>query len=76
MRKHAEMLDQLDMLERRLHEVEGGRWRVTVVDVLCPPCRETLVGIDLERGDALVAPLRARIAALRSAHVEALRRSA
>ena len=76
MRKQAEILDQLDALERRLREAEAGRWRLTMVEVVCPPCRETLVGVDLERGDAMLSPLRTRIAALRSEHAEAMRRSA
>ena len=76
MRKHAEMLDQLDALERRLREAEAGTWRLTTVEVVCPPCRETLVGVDFERGDAVIAALRGRIGALRNAHAEAMRRSA
>jgi hypothetical protein len=76
MRKHAEAMDRLDHLERRLREAEAGSWTVTVVEAVCPPCREALVGVDVQRGDALLAPLRARITALRQEHAEALRRSA
>jgi hypothetical protein len=76
MRKRAEILDQLDTLERRLRDAEAGTWRVTAIEVVCSPCRETLVGVDVERGDAMLAPVRARLEALRNEHAEALRRSA
>ena len=76
MKKRAEILDQLDKLERRLRYAVAGTWRLTAVEVVCGPCRETLVGVDIERGDALLAPLRARVQALRDAHAAALQRPA
>jgi hypothetical protein len=74
MRKRAEILDQLDKLERRLRDAESGTWRLTAVEVVCGPCRETLVGVDIEGGDAMLAPLRARLRALRDALAAALQR--
>lgn len=76
MRSRAETLDQLDHLERRLRDAEAGTWRVTAVEAVCGSCRETLVGLEVERSDALLAPLRARIAALRAEQADAMRRSA
>jgi hypothetical protein len=76
MRKHAEALDRLDRIERRLHEAEDRTWRLTVLEAVCTPCQETFVGVGLERGDATLAALRARIAEVRREHAEAIRRSA
>jgi hypothetical protein len=76
MKERAEILDELDRLERRLREAEAGSWRITTVEAFCASCQATLVGVDVTQGDATLAPLRARIAALREAQAEALRRSA
>jgi hypothetical protein len=76
MKKRAEILDELDRLERRLREAEAGSWRIAAVEALCGSCRATFVGIDVTQGDPTLAPLRARIAALREEQAEALRRSA
>jgi hypothetical protein len=76
MRKRAEILDQLDKLERRLRDAEAGAWRLTAVEAVCGPCRATLVGVEIERGDAVLAPLRARLRALREQHAAALQRPA
>jgi hypothetical protein len=75
MKKQAEILDELDRLERRLREAEAGSWRVTAVESLCGTCRATFVDIDVTQ-DATLTPLRARIAALREEHAAALLRSA
>jgi hypothetical protein len=76
MRKHAEILDQLDKLEQRLRDAEAGTWRFTAIDLVCGSCRETLGGVDIERGDAMAASLRVRLETLRREHAEARRRPA
>jgi hypothetical protein len=76
MKKRAEILDRLDRLERTVREAEAGSWRITAVEALCGSCRATLVGVEVTHGDAMLAALRARIAALREEQAAALRRSA
>jgi hypothetical protein len=76
MRTRAEILDQLDRLERCVHDAEAGIWRVSTVETVCGPCRETLIGVDVAHSDAVAESLRRRAAALRTEMLETLRRSA
>jgi hypothetical protein len=64
MRKAAEVQDQIDRLERRLREAEGGAWTVTAA-VVCSPCREVIVASGVRTESALAQSLRARLEQLR-----------
>ena len=75
MKKAAEMLDQVDRLERRLREAERGSWTVTAA-VVCTSCQAVLVASSSGPQPDLAQGLRARIQELRREHAEGERRSA
>jgi len=75
MKKAAEILDQVDRLERRLREAESGTWVVTAA-VVCTPCQRVLVASSSRPHPDLAQGLRARIQELRRESEEGQRRSA
>jgi hypothetical protein len=64
MRKTAEILDQVDRLERRLREAEAGTWSVTAA-IVCAQCQRVLVASGAGSDPDLAQGLRARIQELR-----------
>lgn len=72
MRKAAEVLDQIDGLERRLREAERGTWTVTAAAV-CGPCQHVLVASSAGASPDVARGLRARIEQLRHEHAESRR---